>query len=190
MTNDEFLTGIRDVFHSDVSQFTQTLPAGSGIVHLANVPWERWQPSFISERAGRWNLQGQPTKYFADDLGVSLAELGYSPTNPPNGRTVEIWQTKDRLPVVSIGRFPAEIQNAIYQEKDAAKKWEYSHLLIQEFGKQIYAKDYVGIFAPSASGIVLEMGGLCLATNPRPENVECVLAKPYEEMIRLYPEIL
>ena len=190
LNHEEFLTGVRDVFHSDISQFTETLTAGSGIIHLANVPWERWQPSFVSERAGRWNLQGQPTKYFADDLGVSLAELGYSATNPPFGRTVEVWQTKDQLPVISVGRFPKEIQSAIYQEKDSTKKWEYSHLLVEEFAKQSYARDYLGFFAPSASGIVVRMGGLCLAANPGLQSVERVMAMPYEEIIQLYQKIL
>jgi hypothetical protein len=126
-----FREEVSSIISADPQRFIEIIPANSGILHLANVDLCTWNPTFISTRAGRWNLIDQPAKYFADRLSVCLAELGYTSDTPPVGRVVEYWTTTAEIQAFNITKLPEHMQPNIFKDLGPAPvKWQAAHTVL------------------------------------------------------------
>ncbi len=177
----DFQATLSEHLRTGGTSFLTDIPCGSGIIHLANVPHETWKPGFLSPNPGRWNLPEQPSKYFADDLTTCMAELGYWPEAKPYGRVVEVWETTKQFQVFDVTRLPGDLRQYLYEEKDPSRKWDASHVLVNCINGFDWADSVGGIYAPSASGLALNTGGMCLSTNPTFGNVKPITQHTFEE---------
>jgi hypothetical protein len=165
MTPDEFRRGLELYIQDNPGGLHVLIPPGSGICRIANVAWHNWIPGFISSRPGRWTRGRQSRRYFADDVRVCAAELGYFDTPVTPNVVVELWETSRNLPAVSVYQLPQALQDALYEDRgEPAVKWVKPHILIDVLRHTPEYADTNIIQAPSASGIVCDIGGTCLIT--------------------------
>ena len=144
------------------ASFLTTVPEGSGAIRVTAGP-SVYNPFFVSRNAGRWNKHGESTLYFGYDLDVCLQECGYDSDPPPDACTVEFCRTNRDFMVFDISKLPDEYRTPIYENIDPSAKWEHSHQLLQEVRSRDGFGQVCGIVAPSASGIVTNAGGMCVA---------------------------
>jgi hypothetical protein len=176
---------IQETVGRDPQQFIENIPPGSGICHIANVGQDQWNPGFVSTRSGRWSENGQPSRYFADDFKVCAAELGHAPENPPVGKTFELWETAREIPAINVARLPDDIRGALFEDfGPAPDKWAKPYAFLEEV-KKIPGLEGVGcVYAPSASGQMLGMGGMCFMANPLGPDVRRVSVGNYEDWVQ------
>jgi hypothetical protein len=159
----------------------ELIPEASGIIRLVNVPHPRYDPTFVSRRPGRWTLGDQAFRYFANDLVVCAAELGFYTDPIPPDRVVELWQTTRPIKSVSVTPLPRDLRDALYEDRgDPAIKWQKPHALLEALQADPDYRDNPFIYAPSASGLALNLGGMSFVA-PDCDAVERVAAMRYRE---------
>lgn len=125
-----------------------------------------WIPNYVSARAGRWNLDGVPTKYFGDNVAICLAEM-VGLEEEMSECICEHWKTTDSLRAIDIASFPFELQQALFESGGLpAEKWAKSHLLLKRLNLVPECCTATAIKAPSAYGVALDIPGFTLAANP------------------------
>jgi len=181
-----FLSRVLETFTANPLQYVETIPSGSGIFHMANVGLDQWSAGFVSTKPGRWNIAGQDSKYFADDLRVCAAELGYTQNNPPSGKVFELYETTREISAINIASLPGDIQQALYKDLGPGpSKWEKTHALLKEIQMVPEYKGITCVYAPSASGLMLGTGGMVFVADPGGPDVTRVGTYDYEEAARL-----
>lgn len=182
MTDDELRADVRQYLSTNPSGLIETIPSGSGIIHLANVDSNAWGSGFVSREPGRWTNEGQPSKYFADALTVCVAELGYTDDNPPCGKVVELWETTREFPAININKLPSPLRDALYQVKGTPPdKWTKPHILIEEVSQHPDYRDVKAIYAPSASGFAKDIGGMCFVADPNTAPIHRIKSQSYDD---------
>src|SRR5438552_18657395 len=102
MTPEEFERDARAVIRRDPTKLIVPLPSDSGMFRIANVAWDNWSANFISSQPRRWTHEGQSSRYFANEVEVCAAELGYFNTDVTPDVVVELWETIREAPAISI----------------------------------------------------------------------------------------
>jgi hypothetical protein len=183
ITLDKWLRANPDTLHTIV-------PEGSGMCRIANVMWNAYDANFLSQIPGRWTNARTGCRYFADDIRVCAAELGYfgAPSPVPGNRVVELWETTRPIAALSIFELPEPLKIALYEDRgDPAVKWVKSHALVARLRNSPEYED-VGVFlAPSASGIACDLGGTCLVAPPSPA-IRLVRSLQYDQWRHLLQE--
>ncbi|MCD6050444.1 MAG: hypothetical protein K0Q55_1847 [Verrucomicrobia bacterium] len=165
MQNEEFELKVGQFLESKPELFAH-IPAGTPLWSVTPVSPDEWLPAYTSAQAGRWNLDGVPTKYFADCLPICLAEMVGGEYDIP-ACICERWQTTDGITAIDIANFPPDIQKALFEDGGLpVEKWRKSHLCLRQL---ITSPDYnvvTAIKAPSAYGLALDIPGYTLALDP------------------------
>ena len=162
-----------------------TIPSGSGICTVANIGAKDWVSGFISTREGRWNEAGQPTKYYANDFRTCAAELFGTDASKLDECVCEQWQTTGEVAAFDVSKFPKELQQAFYEDKGVPPdKWEKPHLLLSVAAAHPNYSGINSVYAPSASGIALGLGGLVFAADPLKQPLQLVTTGTFGAMIQ------
>ena len=157
------------------------VPPGSGICRIVPVSSPEYIPGHVSCSPGRWNHDGTSALYGADGFSICAKELGLSEGNLP-GCTFEYWETQATISAVDISAFPNEIREVFFERKGPPPfKWECSHALIDEINRLPQFKDVEFIYAPSASGMVTGVDGMCSRWNPHSQPIELQFHGTHED---------
>lgn len=174
MDNEHFYNSVKNYLNNcDVDDIVTPIPQGSGVFHIANVPPERFSRAWISQNAGRFSDEGQKVRYYANQFGVSSHEIGYPPGTDPSGVVFIAAELSETINAIDVHKLPSDIKVELYEDKDAATKWDKSHLLMQAVREDGRFSDTRGAYFPSASGQALDTGGSCLAlfNEPIPTSI-------------------
>lgn len=184
MTPDEFRTQLREYLAISPYGLIDVIPAGSGLCHVANTSVSNWDPAFVSTKAGRWTTAGQPSRYFATDVPICAAELGYDPGNPPCDKVIELWETTCEVSAINLTQLPSRILEALFEDKGPPpEKWRKSHILLEEVRARREYQDIRCVYAPSASGLMLGLGGMCFVADPSLGMARRIRAQSYDDWI-------
>ena len=185
MTPDDFRNNLDQFLHTSPAGLTVQIPAGSGLCHIANTTADAWKGDYVSANPGRWTQGGQPRKYFAQEIPQCAAELGYEPGNPPRGKVVELWETTLEIEAIDVSKLPKDLCDALFEDKGVPSiKWQKPHMFIEEVTKRQEYQHIKCIYAPSASGASLGLGGMCLVVDPNTGVARRLKAQTYEEWER------
>lgn len=174
MDNNNFYNSVKSYLNDcDVTDIVTSIPEGSGVFHIANVPPERFAPSWVSQNAGRFSNQGEGVRYYANEFDVCARELGYPPETDPSGVVFVAAELTKATNVIDVHKLPDEIKAPLFADKDPQSKWENSYSFMQAVREDDRFSDTCGAYFPSASGQMLNTGGSCLALidEPIPTNV-------------------
>jgi hypothetical protein len=151
-----------------------TFPENSGLFRVVPVEPSAYDPAYISYKENRWNQEGHPNQYLARQLDTCLHELGVNTSTSPKalGHVYERRKANCAIPMLDISKLPKDIQNHIYSVDDNFGKWHNSHLFLTKFYTTYPELSLSGVYAPSASGIVLGYDGICVFTNPEWNHFE------------------
>ena len=173
MTPDEVRQRLRQFLDQDDPNLIVTIPAGSGICHIADVPAKDWISGFASSNPGRWNLSGEHKKYFADKFEICAAELCGTDIDRLKNCVFERWQTCEEIRAFNITKFPEDLRVAFYEDKgEPPDKWIKPHIFVEEAMKSEFYRDVHSIVAPTASGKALGIDGIVFVTYPDSQKVE------------------
>jgi len=166
MTAEQFRSGVRDILQTSGADILVQLPSGSGICHIATVPTQNWISGFVSKQAGRWGLSGEPMKYYGDSFKTCAAESFGTDTAQLDNCVFEHWRLKQQVASFDISKFPEPLQTAFYEDRGAAPdKWSKPHIFIEEAQLSPYFSGVRSVYASTASGQALGIGGMVFATN-------------------------
>ena len=182
--NLDLLSRELDIFYRSLPTniFTE-IPAGTGICHIANVAPYCWKSGFVSRYEGRWKLPGEYKKHFGDAMRTCGLELFGGPPANPDQVICELWEAQKDFYALDISKFPQELQVAFYEGfGPAPKKWEKPNLAITKFYEYPFSRDIYSVYAPSASGSLLGVGGMVLLTNPLQAQVSLVQTGIYGQL--------
>lgn len=145
-----------------------TIPEGSGICHIANVPEQDYDPCFVSTNQGRWNSAGEAAKYFASNFDIASIESHYPTGTPIEDRVFELHRTTKSIDAIKVSEsnLPQEIFRPLFEDKSPSTKWDLPAIFLEEVKKQPEFSNIQAIYAESASGIHLGVDGMCFVTSP------------------------
>jgi hypothetical protein len=166
MTPEQFRSVVRNILQTKSADVLVQLPSGSGICHIATIPASNWISGFVSNQAGRWGRGGEPMKYYGDDFKTCAVESFGASTEQLDACVFEYWRLKQPVVSFDISKFPQPLQNAFFEDKGSAPdKWVKPHIFIEEARLSTYFSGVRSIYAPTASGQALGIGGIVFATN-------------------------
>jgi hypothetical protein len=182
MTDEEFRLELQSFLNnSPVASVVTQVPLGSGVMRIANVPIEYYNPAFVSSSVGRWNTQGEIVQYFATSFRTCAVELGYGSASDAKDRVFELRETTKQFSAFDVSKLPQQIQTRIYDSCSTAAKWNRSQIVVDELRRHSSYSDVLAIYAPSASGLITGVGGMCLVLPPLAELAKVVGTGTYEE---------
>lgn len=174
MDNEAFEERLK-VFLETTPDIFVTLPEGLVLYSITPVVPSAWIAGFVSARGGRWNLDGHPAKYFADNISTCLAELIGSCEEDIESCVCESWQTTGSLRALDIGKFPHDLQRAFFEQGGLpAEKWWSCHTLLRNLRFYPECSTARAIKALSPYGQALGIPGFVLAANPLDHPFEMV----------------
>jgi RES domain-containing protein len=166
MTEEQFRSGIHDFLQKKNADIVTQIPEGSGICHIATVSADKWITGFVNKEPGRWNKAGTPMKYYGDAFKTCAAEKFGTDTNKLDECVFEHWQMTKSVISFDISKFPEPLRTAFFEDKgNPPEKWRKPHILIEEAQASPYFSGVHSVYAPSASGQELGIGGMVFATN-------------------------
>jgi hypothetical protein len=184
MTLEHLTSRLHEFFSSNPCNITTTIPAGSGICSIAPVAASDWISGFACSEARRWNLNGRPTKYFGTAFQLCGAEFFGADTGKLDNYVCEQWQTTNQIQVLDVSKFPEDIRSGLYEDKGKAPdKWIKPHALLKVASQYPAYSGYQNVYAPSASGMELAIGGYVLATNPATQPLQLMETGTFSSMI-------
>jgi hypothetical protein len=184
MILEDFKSRLHEFFSLNPGDITINIPSGSGIASIAPVPASDWISGFASPDARRWNLDGQPTKYFGTDFRMCGAEFFGANTGKLDNYVCEQWRTTNQILALDVSKFPADIRSGLYEDKGKApEKWIKPHALLNVASEYPAYSGFKNVYAPSASGMELGFGGYVLATNPATQPLQLIGTGQFCSMI-------
>jgi len=146
--------------------------AGTDLWSYTCVGLENWEPTFLPAWEGRWNLYGEPTKYFGSSPEICLAELAGCGEDELTYCVTEHWWTTERIEALDVGRLPSELVVALFEKGGGqAEKWEQSHYCLRRLRDYLGTREPLALKAPSAFGAALTISGYTLAANPFKQGI-------------------
>jgi len=145
-----------------------TIPEGSGICHIANVPEQDYDPCFVSMNQRRWNGAEETAKYFASNFDIGSIESHYPTGTPIEDRIFELHRTTKSFDAIKVSEsnLPQEIFQPLFEDKSPSTKWDLPAIFIEEVKKHTEFSNIQAIYAESASGMHLKVDGMCFVTSP------------------------
>jgi hypothetical protein len=188
MTPEQFRSSVHDILQTSGADILVQLPSGSGICHIATVPASNWISGFVSQRAGRWGLPDEPMKYYGDGFRTCAAESFGTDTAQLDACVFEHWRLKQPVVSFNISRFPQPLQNAFFEDRGSAPdKWGKPHIFIEEARLSPYFSGVSSVYAPTASGQALGIGGMVFATNDPCGVAELLKTGSYKDWLDEQP---
>ena len=176
---------LNEFLSSEPKDIIVQIPAGSGICSIANTVPSNWVTGFTSNRPGRWNKSGQPTKYFGEALQLCAAELFGTDASKLDDVVCERWRTTGTISAFNISKFPHDLQTAFYEDKgQAPAKWTKPHLFVDSAAANGAYSGVQCIYAPSASGKALGIDGCVFAADPKEQPLQLIETGKYSQMIQ------
>ena len=153
-----------------------TIPEGSGICHIANVPVRDYDPCFVSTNQGRWNSAGEAAKYFASNFNIASIESHYPTGTPIEDRIFELHRTTKSFDAIKVSKsnLPQDLFHPLFEDKTPTSKWDLPAIFIEEIKKQPEFSGVQAIYAASASGMHLGVDGMCFVTSPLNDYTDLV----------------
>jgi RES domain-containing protein len=176
---------LNEFLSSQPKEVILQIPSGTGICSIANTEPSNWVSGFTSNRPGRWSQAGQPTKYFGEGFQLCAAELFGTDASKLNDVVCERWQTTGTIRAFDISKFPDDLKTAFYEDKGLAPtKWTKPHLFIDAAKAMNEYSDVRSIFAPSASGKLLNIDGCVFTADPKQQPLQLIETGTYRQMIQ------
>jgi len=96
----------------------------------------------------------------------------------------EQWRTTQNIQAIDISRFPENLRNAFYEDKGKPPdKWIKPHECLNVSSKYSAYSGIRTIYAPSASGEALGIGGYVVAADPSTQPMELIGTVTFSSMI-------
>lgn len=183
MTPEQFRSGVRDILQTSGAEILVRLPSGSGIYHIATVSANEWISGYFSTQ-GRWGLSGEPMNYYGEGFKTCATESVGTDTVQLAACVFEYWRLKQEVVSFDISKFPKLLQKAFFEDRGSAPdKWAKPHVFIEEARLFPCFSGVCSVYAPSASGQVLGIGGMVFATNALNGVAECLKKGSYKDWL-------
>lgn len=126
-------------------QLIVTVPQGSGVFRVIDLPSAQYQTGYVSTSPGSFKMLGESGNWYGTEIKTCLLEVG------PTGRPVyEATRFRQNTPFLSAFNLPAEIQQAVYEDRDLIPGAYSKSQIVLELA-QLYLPQgaYSGVYFPS-----------------------------------------
>ena len=163
MQNNEFQSGVFQWLSTGAAALIQTLPSGSGICRLVNVPADKSSIAYVSTKPGSFKMSGDKGNWYTQNFKIAASEVHQS------GECVyEVSRLSQDTPVANMHRLPQPFLDAIYEDRDLPLvSYDKSHIVLSGLGQFLSTNAVSGAYFPSRR----EDGG-CLVINPSGVSID------------------
>ncbi|MBI4327992.1 MAG: hypothetical protein HY674_22405 [Chloroflexi bacterium] len=159
-------------------QLLLTVPAGSGVFRLIDIPGAQYQTGYVSTSPGSFKELGESGNWYGTTIKTCFAEV--EPCGVP---VYEVTKFKQDTPFLSAFNLPSEIQQAIYDDRDLPSgSYSKSHIVLEFARQYLPLGSYSGVYFPTRRN-----DGGVLTYDPRRIPVEFIytgIDPPPRELFR------
>lgn len=147
--DDQTFTNILDPWmKTGAHQLLDSLPSGSGMCRLVDVPVARYQTGHVSCNEGSFKPSGDAGNWNGTDFPTAFSES--KPTGAP---IYEVTKLLQDTPVLNMYNLPVELRAAIHADRDLVSgRFSKSHIVMEVAAKYLAPTAYSGVFWPSRRG--------------------------------------
>jgi hypothetical protein len=154
MNDLEFRTALEQWAVTGCAQLLGTIPDGSGICRVVDMPASRYSVAYVSAAEGSFKEGGERGNWYATHFQLARTEAKIT-----GSCIYEYSKMNQATPVLDCHRLPAPIVNAIYDDKDLpVGLYEKSHIVIDVVRGLLPKGSWSGVYFPSRR----EPGGILL----------------------------
>ena len=177
MTDVEFRLALEQWASTGCAQLLGTIPGGSGICRVVDVPASKYSVAYVSPTEGSFKEGGERGNWYATHFQLARVEARIT-----GSCIYEYSKMNQTTPVLDCHRLPALIVSAIYADKDLPiGLYAKSHVVIDVVRGLLPQDSWSGVYFPSRrepGGIVMFDRNRVAATTvytgdhpPRPDEI-------------------
>lgn len=163
MDNQTFAALLDSWMRTGAHQLIYSLPLGSGMCRLVDVPESEYATGYVSCGEGSCKPSGINANWYGTDFPTAFAES--KPTGTP---IYEVTKFLQDTPVLNLYNLPIELRAAIHDDRDLTLgRFSKSQIVMGVAAKYLLPEAYSGAFWPSRRG-----GGGVILYDPKKVPVE------------------
>ena len=145
MTNTDFRASLEPWMATGAKQLIATLPSGSGIFRVIDIPAAQYQTGYVSSSAGSFKALGESGNWYGTNIKTCFAEV-----NPAGNPVYEVTKFREDVPFLDMFILPRKIVQAIYEDRHLPiDSYSKSQIVIELANNYLPTGCYSGVYFPS-----------------------------------------